>query len=75
MPKPPDKPPKPDPHPDSVVISGSLNLTGIPPLPDDIKIHVPRNITVHHVFDTPLHVVLEIPPPTLTHIKLVLSTP
>ena len=77
-PPPPPKPPKPDQHPDSVVLSGELHLTGIPPvppLPDDIKIHIPRNVTVHHVFDTPLHVVLEMAPETLKRISLTLSTP
>ena len=77
MAKPSDKPDKPE-KPEKVqpvFIDGSLHLTGIPPLPDDIKIHIPRDVTVHHVFDTPLHVVLEMAPETLKRISLTLSTP
>ena len=76
--KPPPPEPKPDKHPDSVVLSGSVTINGIPPvppLPDDIKIHIPRNVTVHHVFENPLRIILEMAPPKLSRISLTLTSP
>ena len=76
LPKPPDKPVPPG-HERHVTVAGSLNLTGIPGLPSEVAITVvgPHDVTVHHVFDSPLRVILEQAPPKLNRISLTLTSP